>query len=694
MMSSKTVGMKVIWNFIVAVMFAVSGIASCGGAGGSLSASASPNLSVNSLSATSNLMGINIAPPDDYAGDRLYADVMKVSRDFNISGTTTPAPVDANGWPMSDFSFYVWAGIDKMNGTYTMTFSGQAANVTASPGGNIPVTYDAASNTSTGTFNYAPTDSNFLVLYVTGTKRTSSSALGSGVTSMKLMRPLTPGSAKSYPSSVLFNAPLKTLISKFSAIRFLDFLRTNSNTQINWSDRPLPTWASINRTLGGHGVGGPWEHVILLSNETGKDAWINIPFGATDAYIQNVARLFAYGTSPQANPVYPPLNANLHVYVEYSNELWNFGPAFTQAANNQQAAIDELVSTSGNSPLNWDGIWDRTTNFSYNMGWRRAAKRSVELSNIFRSVFGDAAMGTRVRPVMMSQLGTAGATLFDETKMMLDYYNNMGGNFVTTPHPPSYYLYGAGGSGYYSPATNVSSLDALFTDPAFTPTGFASSLQADAKLVAAMGLKRVAYEGGPSLDKTGGVRDGISAQAINDPRMTTTLVNMHNAWSSNGGELLVYFSALGDYQWGFTPDVYTLATPKLLAIDALNAAQRAPMTFGTAVPGNMAGSAADACSRGYNCGSNAFRADGTSFTWASYSFRSSGASTWTVNLSVAGANNASVAVYVDGKLAGTQTTTGGALSFNAGTVSAGLHGVSVRSVAGTFSLNSVAVAQN
>jgi hypothetical protein len=458
MMSSKTVGMKVIWNFIVAVMFAVSGIASCGGAGGSLSASASPNLSVNSLSATSNLMGINIAPPDDYAGDRLYADVMKVSRDFNISGTTTPAPVDANGWPMSDFSFYVWAGIDKMNGTYTMTFSGQAANVTASPGGNIPVTYDAASNTSTGTFNYAPTDSNFLVLYVTGTKRTSSSALGSGVTSMKLMRPLTPGSAKSYPSSVLFNAPLKTLISKFSAIRFLDFLRTNSNTQINWSDRPLPTWASINRTLGGHGVGGPWEHVILLSNETGKDAWINIPFGATDAYIQNVARLFAYGsdgtnpyTSPQANPVYPPLNANLHVYVEYSNELWNFGPAFTQAANNQQAAIDELVSTSGNSPLNWDGIWDRTTNFSYNMGWRRAAKRSVELSNIFRSVFGDAAMGTRVRPVMMSQLGTAGATLFDETKMMLDYYNNMGGNFVTTPHPPSYYLYGAGGSGYYSP---------------------------------------------------------------------------------------------------------------------------------------------------------------------------------------------------------------------------------------------------
>lgn len=697
--TGKKTGLKVLFNIFIAALFAVTGIASCGGAGGGLgSASANTSLFLNNQSPASNWMGINIAPPDDYSGDRLYADVMKVSRDFNISGTTTPAPVDANGWPMSDFSFYVWAGIDKMNGTYTLTFKGQAANVKASPGGDIPISYDPVTNTSTGTFNYAPADSNFLVLYVTGTKRTSSSAVGSGVTSMKLMRPLTPGSTQSYPPTTLFNAPLKALISKFSTIRFLDFLHTNSNAQINWSDRPLPTWASINRAPNSHGVGGPWEHVILLANETGKDAWINIPFGATDAYIRNVALMFAYGSdgtnpysSPQANPVYPPLNANLRVYVEYSNELWNFGPAFTQAGDNQRAAINELVSTSGNSPLNWDGSWDRTTNLNYSMGWRRAAKRSVEISNIFRSVFGDAVMGTRVRPVMMSQLGNSGAMLFDEMKMMLDYYDNMGGNFVINPHPPSYYFYGAGGSAYYSPATNVSTLDGLFSDPGFTPTGFAPSLQADMKLVSAMGLKRVAYEGGPSLDKTGGARDGIAAQAVNDPRMTTTLVNMHNAWSSNGGELLVYFSALGDYQWGFSPDVYTLTTPKLQAIDALNTTQRAPLTLGTVIPGSAAGSAADACSRSYNCGSNAFRADGTSFTWASYTFRSSGAASWKVNLSFTSASGASVAIYVDGVLVGTQNTSGGALSFNGGTIGAGLHGVVVRAVAGSFSLNSVAV---
>ena len=708
--------MKFIWNIIVAVMFAVSGIASCGGAGGSLSASASPNLSVNSLSATSNLMGINIDPTADFSPNRLYADVIKVSRDFNVSGTTTPAPVDADGWPMSDVSFYVWAGIDKMNGTYTLTFKGQATSVVGSnPVGNIPVTYDTGTNTSTGTFNYTPTDSNFLVLSFTGTKRTSASASGSGVTSIKLMRPLAPGSTQSYSSSTLFASPLKVLISKFSVIRFMDFLNVNGNVQTNWSDRGLPSWASFQRNPGGAygwaGVGGPWEHVIQLSNETGKDAWINIPVRATDAYILNVARMFAYGsdgvnpyTSPQANPVYPPLNANLKVYVEYSNELWNFAAAFTQSLDNCQAASDELVSTSGNSPLNWDKTWNNTafsrsglnTSWNWNMCNRRTTKRSVEMSNIFRSVFGDAGMIARVRPVLMSQLSNAGAVLFDQTKMMLDYYNNLGGNFVATPHSPNYYFYGAGGSGYYYPATSVSTLDQLFSDPGMMPAGFASNLQADAKLVAAMGLKRVAYEGGPSLDKTGGTRDAVSAQAVNDPRMTTTLVNMHNTWSNNGGELFVYFSSTGDYQWGFTSDIYNLSTPKLLALDALNGAQRAPLTLGTPIPGSIVGSAADAfaCSRGYNCGSNTFRTDGTSFNWASYSFRSSESVPWTVNLSFTSASNASVAIYVDGKLIGTQDTTGGALSFNAGTVGAGLHSVIVRAVAGTFSLNSVAVAQN
>jgi hypothetical protein len=663
-----------------------------------------------------NLMGININGPYDYIKDRLYADVIRMSRDF-ISGldenSEKLAPTDSNGWPKSDFSFYVWADIDHMEGTYTLSFNGQAI-VSRNPGGEISVSYDPASNKSIGTFQYTDASSSYLALRFARTKRNSSSSFGSGVTSIKLMRPLTPGSSKSYPPTTLFTKPIKALISKFSVVRFMDYLATNSNIQAHWADRPLPSWASFNRNPGGayQGVGGPWEHVIELSNETGKDAWINIPALADDNYVLNVARMFAYGsdgvnpyTSPQAKPVYPPLNPNLKLYVEYSNELWNSARAFRQFHDNCNSANSELLRTSGKSPLNWDGFWngvayDRKADDKWNweMCYRYSAKRSVEISNTFRAVFGDAEMITRIRPVLMSQLGYAGATLFQETKMMLEYYDNIAGDFVANPHPPKYYFYGAGGSGYYSPSSTVSTLNALFEDAGMKPEGFVPALQDDEHLVAAMGLKRVAYEGGPGLDRQGGAKNAIFAAAIKDKRMTTTIVNMHNAWSNNGGDLLVYYVSTGDFQWGFTPDVYKLSTPKLLAIDALNAQQRAPLTLGTLVPASIAGSAADTCSRGWHCSPipdyDDFTADGSRVIWASYSFRSNASASWIVHLSVSNEKNATVGIYVDGALVGTQNPNADVLSFKAGTINAGLHSVIVRAVKGRFSLKSVSVSMN
>jgi hypothetical protein len=50
-----------------------------------------------------------------------------------------------------------------------------------------------------------------------------------------------------------------------------------------------------------------------------------------------------------------------------------------------------------------------------------------------------------------------------------------------------------------------------------------------------------------------------------------------------------------------------------------------------------------------------------------------------------------VALYVDGVLIGTQGTSGAGLIFNAGTLGAGVHGVIVKAVSGSFSLSSVAV---
>jgi hypothetical protein len=75
-----------------------------------------------------NLLGINIAAPLDYEEDRLYTDVIRMSRNFKTAASPdgSDTSLDANGWPTTDFSFYVWADMANMHGTYTLTFSGSA----------------------------------------------------------------------------------------------------------------------------------------------------------------------------------------------------------------------------------------------------------------------------------------------------------------------------------------------------------------------------------------------------------------------------------------------------------------------------------------------------------------------------------------------------------------------------------------
>lgn len=466
--------------------------------------------------AAGNNMGINLGGTTDYMGERLYADIIKMSRSFNQVNTSANGPkiaVDSNGWPLSDTSFYTWAGIDQMNGTYTLSFSGKAIVNASSVVGTIPLTYDTGSNTSQGSFQYTVTGSYFMFMNFKNTYRDPTSPINSGVTNIKLMRPTYPGSPKSYDSSVLFTKEIQDEVAKFGTIRFMDFLATNWSMQQDWADRPVPSDASFNRYLPGNGwqgKGGPWEHVILLANLTKKDAWINIPAKATDAYVLNVANMFKYGsdgvnpyTTVQKNPVYPPLDAGLKVYVEYSNEVWN--GSFQQQKDNCKIASDDLVSKINStgvstSALNYDKSWNGVVwgsgTFDYQKCWRQVANRTVQISDMFRKVFGDTAMMTRIRPVLESQQGDGQATLSSGLGFIFNYYNNAAGPFRDAPHPPSYYLYGAGGSSYWANnnRSTLSSVDAFFADPGVTPAGWLAYLQKDANIVTAMGLKRVAYE--------------------------------------------------------------------------------------------------------------------------------------------------------------------------------------------------------
>lgn len=103
-----------------------------------------------------------------------------------------------------------------------------------------------------------------------------------------------------------FNPAWTSQLGPFTTLRFMDWMETNDSQLSRWEDRPLVdhvTWAP----------GVPVEVMVELANSLEKDAWFNIPHLADDAFVRAFATL-----------VRDTLDPALKVYVEFSNEVWNW----------------------------------------------------------------------------------------------------------------------------------------------------------------------------------------------------------------------------------------------------------------------------------------------------------------------------------------------------------------------------------
>jgi PA14 domain/Fibronectin type III domain len=627
-----------------------------------------------------NLMGINLSGVEDWSYDRMFADAIKSARrPSNFGSHEGTPPLDSHGWATTDFSIVLWHGIANMHGTYKLSFNGQAD--LSSYWGAATIAnkiYNAAANTTTADLTYWPHDGSGLLLNFANTRREPGGSTDTGVTNIRLMRPISPGSTISYDLSVTFTQPLKDLVSHFAVVRMMDNTGSNGGLTLNgvWTNRRTTDYASQASTAAAKGMA--WEYAIQFWNETDTDAWVNIPFPADDDYVTQLATLLKNNLEPGRK-----------IYVEYSNELWNTWGPFPANAN-RDAAVAE-VQANPNSPLNYDHAYPALSGSEWGMANRRIALRSVQVSDIFRRVFGDAAMMTRVRPVMMTQLGNT-AWLAGALDFMEDYFDNPA--YQATPHPASYYLYGAGGSAYEEPDWSIG--NGITPDQIFAtmPFHFAADLQADQDWVAAFGLKRIAYEGGPSLDNLINhptVPDAPLDAAWADPRMETEVVENHNTWSANGGDLFMYFASTGDHEWGMTRDVFTPDTPKMRAVNDLNAAPAAAVTYGKLAPLDLV--AADFTVPYWQGGIGDMRADSLTANWKGTTFRLDAAGSYGVRATATASTGGRVEVFVDGQSVGTidVPSSGDTVTLPAGTLQPGLHGIVLRARAGSFGLSRVSV---
>jgi hypothetical protein len=362
-------------------------------------------------------------------------------------------------------------------------------------------------------------------------------------------------------------------------------------------------------------------------------------------------------TSPQASPEYPPLDSSLRLYVEYCNELWNdtyltsevnynsipmpwaantaYNVGWSQTGQRVKvgtgagANVYELTAVNGKTtgfvegtsgslapsgtttaqdgPLTW--TWrgtvgsligweyardlDHRAGNRWERGWRKVGYQAVRHSLLFRSVFGDAEMMTRVRPVLAAQIAR-----YATITMPLDYISSVwGGNagqlnsFGNVAHPVSYYLYGIAGAPYVPTGNSnldPSSVDALFAGilaslSSTSPSAPRPSITNLGATAGTYGIKALGYEGGqnliPDLMPGGATATALATgQAAQlDPRMESQVLTplLHHWYSTANADLFMYYSLSTGWNaygyWGLSNDITSEATPKWDAVKRIAA---------------------------------------------------------------------------------------------------------------------------
>ena len=645
-------------------------------------------------------VGINVEGVVDYSVAQPFVDAMRQARPWGNPSTpydqavAQAGHIDANGWPTVDAGVLVLCcvGADgsasdpgsasELTGTYQLSFTGEA-NVTIPIGsGSVDgYAYDAPSNTSTAhvTFtNGGATNGYALYLSFTHTQRSASSAVGTGITNVRLVRPQTAPNGMVWWSSPsqTFTSPFLATLAGYSTLRFMDWSATNNSPVVNWSDRTPGTYATEQRQIAYQGgfapTGASWEDAIALANQTNEDMWVNVPVMATDDYVTQLATL-----------IKSSLHANLHVYVEYSNEVWN--GSFAQFQYNLTLAESEASSNPGYKA-------NCSASDQYRWGQCRVVERLMQIANDFARVDGASAIGTTIRPVF--------ATQEDQTY-------DLGGalNFIAKTYgAPSSFFYGVAQAPYWEGDQSVddeTSQQELQGAETSLRSTVPSSTADFAAYAVAYGLHNLTYEGGPGMSGTPSLAAKIAANL--DPQIGAQVTEALGDFYTHGGDMFVYYndtSAYGQYgMWGTTQDVFDRTTPKIEALQAIRNSSQT-RTVGAAVPGNIAGlgDQFEASPGGYAATNYFYFRSGESLA---YLVNAPVAATYPVSLTVGSYATApgQATILVDGRSIGmlATPTTGGSPTTEATTAALGVplpQGLSVIYVsdtAGEFGLYTIAV---
>lgn len=299
----------------------------------------------------------------------------------------------------------------------------------------------------------------------------------------------------------------------FDTYRFMDWMLTNNSKVKNWDERAKPTYCNYTEK------GVPLEVMIDLCNRRKINPWFCMPHEATDDYIKQFAL-----------QVKKSLDPSLHVYIEYSNEVWN-----SMFQQNKWAEKKALELGLGPKDRPWEGA-------ALYYGFR-----STEIFKIWEEVFDN---DPRLQKVLAWQ---AASDAFWTDQLLLG--QNEVSQHVSVLAIAPYISFNIG------PETtpNVATVEKWSVDKILDHVEKISLPEAlgwikNQKTVAdKYGLKLVCYEAGQHLV---GIQGGENSEAMTallmsanrHPRMGEIYTRYMEAWREEGGDLMCLFSSTS--QWG------------------------------------------------------------------------------------------------------------------------------------------------
>lgn len=383
-------------------------------------------------------------------------------------------------------------------------------------------------------------------------------------------------------------------IRPYTTLRFMDWMRTNDSTAGTWNSRPLEGDA---RYTGEQGA--PLDVMIALANRSGKRPWFNIPHQANDSYITNFAAAVKAG-----------LRADLPLFVEYSNEVWNSG--FSQGDWIQQRG-EATWPSSGESGF--------TKRINYH------GKRTAEVCDIFKQEFGSEA--SRVVCVMASQAANSWTAtealecpLWDRAPCVshgigaiaiAPYFGDYVGQAEKQAQVEAWTQESDGGLGTLF--RELSQGGELRGGP--SGGALAQSFEwidANRAVAESKGIALVAYEGGQHLVGIGAAGESAAltklfTSANRDSRIRAIYTRYLNGWHAHGGGVFVHFSDISPYtrygSWGALEMAGQSSSPKynaLLEYAGLSVSP-GPTRFRLTVEKNRGGSVSTA-SGAISCGTH------------------------------------------------------------------------------------------